>query len=50
VYGAPASEGLTLPEDRLGLQTALDDIPARPSPDEPDLRAFKAKVFIEKQT
>jgi len=35
---------------RLGLQTALDDIPARPFRDDPDLRASKAQVIRTKQT
>jgi hypothetical protein len=31
----------------LGLKTALDDIPARPFPDEPDLQASNAKVITK---
>jgi hypothetical protein len=32
------------------MKTALDDIPARPFPDEPDLTALEAKVITNKQT
>jgi small subunit ribosomal protein S15 len=47
VYGAPASIGLEPSRTSRIQKTALDDIPARPFPDEPDLTALKAQVSMK---